>query len=143
MMVTHDPINARLDDLLTQKKMRRVLQSARHAHFAFAFRNLKKYLLLLDKLRSRGVTLSADVGWNPSVLRSQKVLRVFRRLDLFFPSEDEGRAITRESSPQKAAQHLARWVRIPVVRFGPRISLAVIYGKVLRAHSPCSTGLKK
>jgi len=135
MMITHDSINARLGDLLMQPKVRRALQSARHVHFAFAFRNPERYLALLDKLRSRGVTLSADIGWNPDVLHSKRVSRVLRRLDLFFPNEDEARAITGESSPQKAAQQLARWVRTPVVKLGSQGSMAVIDGKVMHAPS--------
>lgn len=135
MMITHDSINARLGGLLMQPRVRRALQSARHVHFAFAFRNPERHLALLDKLRSQGVTLSADIGWNPDVLRSKKIERVLRRLDLFFPNEDEARAITGESSPQKAAQQLARWVRDPVVKLGSRGSLAVIDGRVVRAVS--------
>lgn len=135
MMITHDPINARLDDLLLKRKVRRALYSARHVHFAFAFRTPGRYLALLDGLRSRGVTLSADIGWNPDVLQSTRLSRLLRRFDLFFPNEDEARAITGESSPQAAAQQLARWVRVPVVKLGPRGSVAVIDGKVLRAPS--------
>jgi sugar/nucleoside kinase (ribokinase family) len=135
MMITHDSINARLDDLLMQPKVRRALLSARHVHFAFAFRSPERYLGLLDQLRSRGVTLSADIGWNPDVLGSKKIVRVLRRLDLFFPNEDEARTLTGESSAQKAAHQLARWVQTPVVKLGARGSLAVADGKVLRAPS--------
>lgn len=135
MMITHDSINARLEDLLMQQKVRRALQSARHVHFAFAFRKPERHLALLDRLRSRGVTISADIGWNPDVLHSKRISRVLRRLDLFFPNEDEARTITGESSPQKAAQQLARWVRTPVVKLGRRGSMAVVDGKVVRAPS--------
>lgn len=135
MMITQDSINAGLGDQLMLPKVRRALQSARHVHFAFAFRNSEKHLALLDGLRSRGVTLSADIGWNPDVLRSRKIVRVLRRLDLFFPNEGEARTLTGESSPQKAAQQLARWVRTPVVKLGSRGSLAVIDGKVMRGPS--------
>lgn len=135
MMITHDSINTRLGNLLMQPKVRRALQSARHVHFAFAFRSPEKYLSLLDRLRSLGVTLSADIGWNPDVLRSKKIVRVLRRLDMFFPNEDEARALTGETSPQKAAQQLARWVRTPVVKLGSRGSMAVLDGRVVYAPS--------
>lgn len=135
MMITHDPINNRLGDLLLQPKVQRVLRAAKHIHFAFAFRNPRKWLPFLDDLRAHGVGLSADIGWNPEVLGSKSLPQMLRRLDFFFPNEAEAQAITGHSSPVKAAQHLARWVRSPVVKLGSRGSVAVIDGKVLRARS--------
>lgn len=135
MMITHDSINNRLGDLLQQPKVQRLLRAARHVHFAFAFRNPRRWLPFLDDLHSHGVGLSADIGWNPEVLKSKALPQMLRRLDFFFPNEAEAQAITGDTSPVEAVQHLARWVRYPVVKLGPRGSVAVVDGKVLRIRS--------
>lgn len=132
MMITHDPINERLGELMMLPRVQRVLRGARHVHFAFPFRRPGPWLYVLDDLRSRGVTTSADIGWNPDVLKSKYLPRVLRRLDLFFPNESEACAITGDSSPFQAARNLARRVRIPVVKLGKRGSVAFVDGKVLR-----------
>lgn len=135
MMITHDPINNHLGDLLLQPKVQRVLRAAKHIHFAFAFRRPRKWIPFLDDLRAHGVGLSADIGWNPEVLESKSLPLMLSRLDFFFPNEAEARAITGDSSPVKAVQHLARWVRHPIVKLGPKGSIAVVDGKVLRVRS--------
>lgn len=135
MLITHDPINKRLGDLLLQPKVQRLLRAARHVHFAFSFGHSRRWLPFLDDLRSHGVALSADIGWSPEIMQLKTLPRLLRRLDFFFPNETEAQTITGDSTPLQAVRHLARWVRYPVVKLGPQGSIAMIDGKVLREHS--------
>lgn len=135
MMITHDPVNQRLGDLLLQPKVQRLLRAARHVHFAFSFGAPRRWLPVLDDLHGRGVGLSADIGWNPEVLESKTLPRMLRRLDFFFPNEAEAQVITGASSPFQALQQLGRWVHYPVLKLGPKGSIALIEGNILREHS--------
>ena len=133
MMVTWDPVNQGLDRLLKQPAVQAVLQHARHLHLACALDEPGRWLPILDALRKKSVSLSADIGWNPALFRSKHLPALFRRLDFIFPNEMEASGLTGISSPLKAALALARWVKWPVVKLGRRGSLAVVGGKTLRA----------
>ena len=68
MMVTNEPINRRLEDLLDNEAVQCKLGQTRHVHLACALRRPAKWQPVLRSLRDRGVTISADFGWNPKSL---------------------------------------------------------------------------
>lgn len=131
MMVTHEPINRRLEDLLDDEAVQRKLGQARHVHFACALRRPGKWLPTLRRLRARGLTLSADFGWNPETSANQLV-SIVRHFDFIFPNEHEARAITGTSTALRALEKLQEWVRVPVVKLGARGALLMAEGKVYR-----------
>jgi len=131
MMVTHEPINQRLEDLLDQEAVRRKLAQTRHVHLACALRRPAKWQPVLQGLRERGVTISADFGWNPDLSVNQ-LISIIRFCDFIFPSEHEARAITGATTPISALEKLQDWVRVPVVKLGAKGSLLMAEGKVYR-----------
>ena len=93
---------------------------------------VRTWLPLIRRLRYQGLTLSADIGWNPRVFRSPELPRLLRELDFAFPNQIEARAITGEQATERALKKLAEWVRVPVIKLGARGSMAIQDGKVVR-----------
>ncbi len=135
MMITHDVINQRLHTLLLRPAVRRQFHNARHLHLACALQPLQTWIPAIRKLRSQGLTISTDIGWNPEVLQSPRLPALLRQCDFTFPNELEARAMTAEKSVERAARKLAHWVRVPVVKLGRDGCIAVQDGKLLRAKS--------
>ena len=131
MMVTYEPINAHLEDLLDSRAVRCKLEEARHVHLACALHQPARWQPLLRGLRKRGITLSADFGWNPDLSVNQ-LISIIRHCDFVFPNEHEARAITGTKTPMAALEKLHDWVRVPVVKLGARGSLLIAEGKVHR-----------
>jgi sugar/nucleoside kinase (ribokinase family) len=129
MMVTTEPINLHLEDLLENEAVRRKLGQARHLHLACALRRPAKWVPILRSLRERGVTISADFGWNPDISINQLV-SIIRHCDFIFPNEHEARTITNTTSAMNALERLQDWVRVPVVKLGARGSMLMAEGKV-------------
>jgi sugar/nucleoside kinase (ribokinase family) len=135
MMITHDRINVRLERLLARSSVQRQLRRARHLHLACALRPPQAWMKIIRTLRKRGVTVSADLGWNPEVLASPRLPSLLKEFECAFPNEPEAMAMTGEKTVEAAARILARWVRVPVVKLGPDGSLAVRDGKIVRVKS--------
>jgi sugar/nucleoside kinase (ribokinase family) len=131
MMVTHEPINRRLEDLLDQEAVQRKLGQARHVHFACALRRPGKWLPTLRSLKERGLTVSADFGWNTETSIKQ-LISIVRHCDFIFPNEHEAQAITGTTTAMRALEKLQDWVRVPVVKLGARGALLMAEGKVYR-----------
>jgi sugar/nucleoside kinase (ribokinase family) len=131
MMVTHEPINRRLEDLLDHEAVQRKLGQARHVHLACALRRPAKWLPTLRRLRERGLTVSADFGWNPDTSVNQ-LISIVRHCDFIFPNEHEAQAITGTNTASRALEKLQDWVRVPVVKLGSRGALLMAEGKVYR-----------
>ncbi|HUB30827.1 MAG TPA: carbohydrate kinase family protein [Terracidiphilus sp.] len=131
MMVTHEPINQRLEDLLASRAVQAKLGQTRHVHLACALRRPQKWLPLLRSLREAGITISADFGWNPDISINQ-LISIIRQCDFVFPNEHEARAITGAKSALSALEKLHEWVRVPVVKTGSKGALLMAEGKLYR-----------
>lgn len=131
MMVTHEPINRRLEDLLDQPAVQRKLERARHVHLACALRRPGKWMPVLKRLRDRGVTISADFGWNPEISAKQ-LMSIVRHCEFIFPNEHEAKAITGTTNALRALEKLGEWVRVPVVKLGAKGALLMAEGTVHR-----------
>ena len=131
MMVTHEPINRRLEDLLDHEAVQQKLRQARHVHLACALRRPAKWLPVLRSLRERGLTVSADFGWNPDISVNQ-LISIVRHCEFIFPNEHEARAITGTPSAMRALEKLQDWVRVPIVKLGAKGALLMADGKVYR-----------
>jgi sugar/nucleoside kinase (ribokinase family) len=131
MMVTHEPINQRLEDLLTQKAVLDKLHRARHVHFACALRHPRRWIPVMRELREDGITVSADFGWNPDLSPAQ-LLSIVRHCEFIFPNEHEAKAITGASNALRALEKLQDWVRVPVVKLGRRGAMLIADGELYR-----------
>jgi sugar/nucleoside kinase (ribokinase family) len=90
---------------------------------------------VIRQLRAEGLTISADIGWNPKMFASADLPRILGELDFTFPNEIEARAMTSERSTNKALNKLARWVRTPVIKLGAAGSITIQNGKMVTAKS--------
>jgi len=131
MMVTHEPINQDLEDLLAHKPVQQKLHRARHVHFACALRRPKQWIPVLKQLREAGITVSADFGWNPDLSPTQ-IHSIVRHCEFIFPNENEAKAITGAKDAMRALEKLQDWVRIPVVKLGKRGAMLMADGKLYR-----------
>jgi sugar/nucleoside kinase (ribokinase family) len=131
MMVTHEPINRRLEDLLDHPGVQRKLAQARHVHLACALRRPAKWVPVLRRLRELGLTISADFGWNPDISVKQ-LISIVQHCDFIFPDDHEACAITGTTSAIRALEKLQDWVRIPIVKLGSKGSLLMAEGKIYR-----------
>jgi ribokinase len=135
MMITHDKINTKMERLLARPRVQKQLRSGWHLHLACALRPPQAWMAAVRKLRQKGLTISADLGWNPEVLQSTRLPSLLKEFEFAFPNESEAKAMTGEKTIEGAARKLARWVRVPVVKLGPNGSLAVRDGKIVRVKS--------
>ncbi|HWC18024.1 MAG TPA: carbohydrate kinase family protein [Terriglobales bacterium] len=135
MMITHDAINARLDKLLTQSAVERQLRRAKHIHLACDLRPLPQWYSLIRRLRAQGLTVSADIGWNPRLFKSPGLLRLLGELEFIFPNEIEALEMTGQRSVERALSKLGGCVRVPVIKLGKAGSVAIVNGKSMRARS--------
>jgi sugar/nucleoside kinase (ribokinase family) len=131
MMVTNEPINLRLEEMLSSNSVRRKLSQTRHVHLACALRRPAIWQPVLRGLKDRGITISADFGWNPDISINQ-LISIIRHCDFIFPNEHEARAITGASTPMSALEKLQDWVKVPIVKLGAKGSLLLADGKVYR-----------
>lgn len=134
MMMTYEPINRNLEDLLDRSAVQRKLERARHVHLACALRHPARWLPVLRRLRERGITLSADFGWNPDISVNQLV-SIIRHCDFIFPNEHEARAITAARTTLGALEKLQEWVRVPVIKMGRRGALLAADGRIYRERA--------
>jgi sugar/nucleoside kinase (ribokinase family) len=131
MMVTHEPINRRLEELLEQPAVQRKLERARHVHIACALRRPGKWIPALKRLRDLGLTISADFGWNPDI-SVKELMSIVKFCDFIFPNEHEAKTVTGTTSALRAAEKLQDWVRIPIIKLGAKGALLMADGKVYR-----------
>lgn len=133
MMVTHDAINRDIEELLNRPKVLARLQQAKHVHIACPPRSPRLWQPLLRDLRERGITLSADTGWNPD-LNPTRLRSILRHCHFLFPNDREALALTGASTVEKALQDLQRWADYPVIKMGAEGSMMAAGGETL--HVP-------
>lgn len=132
MMITHDVINQHLEKLLSRPAVQQALQRAQHVHLACALWPIAPWLVWIKRLRAHGLSVSADIGWNPEMFKSPGLPRLLQTLDFLFPNEVEARAITGEKSTERALKKLAEWMPRPLIKLGQAGSIAIQDRKVMR-----------
>ena len=134
MMVTHEPINRNLEDLLDKAAVQRKLRRARHVHLACALRRPHKWIPLLKSLREDGITISADFGWNPEISVNQ-LISIVQFCEFIFPNEHEARAVTHTANALRALEKLRDWVRVPVIKLGAKGAMLLSEGTVYKQRA--------
>jgi sugar/nucleoside kinase (ribokinase family) len=135
MMITHDVINGQLHSLLARRRVQQTIRRARHLHLACAMWPPRAWASIIRKVRAPEVTVSADIGWNPTTLESKELPSLLRELDFLFANKTEAQAMTGKLNMAKAIRELARWTRLPVVKLGAEGCLTVRDSKLLRVSS--------
>jgi sugar/nucleoside kinase (ribokinase family) len=103
-----------------------LLRSTHHLHVASYFlqTSLKPGLqALFHTAHQLAVTTSLDTNWDPSGSWSG-IENLLAETDVFFPNEAEGMSLTGKSTPELAADHLAKTVRIVAMKLGKEGALA-------------------
>jgi sugar/nucleoside kinase (ribokinase family) len=108
--VTFNGVNDRLEGRLPAAIAR---HPARHVHLAFAPRNCRRWIAIVNRLRKRGVTTSWDFGWNPPLRAAAGFGALINAADLVFMNEAEAALYAR-------AHRRARNVVIKLGRRGSR-----------------------
>lgn len=114
--VTFEGANVHLEERLLGR-----LESleARHLHVALTPRDVPRWCSTLDAIRSRGTTVSWDVGWSPSL---PDLASLVSHLDVFFCNEKEALLYSGTPLLEEAVrfwQTSAR-ARLVIVKRGPR-----------------------
>lgn len=132
MMITHDIINQHLERVLSRPAARQALRKAKHVHLACALWPMSPWLSWIKRLRARGLSVSADIGWNPEMFKSPGLPGLLRQLNFLFPNEVEARAITGETTIERTLRKLAEWTAVPLIKLGDTGSVAIQNGNVVR-----------
>lgn len=135
MMLTHDPINEHIEELLSKKLVLDTLHRARHVHFACPLRKPARWIPVMEGLRDAGITVSANFGWNPD-LSAKELLSIVKHCEFIFPSEHEAKAITGSRNALDAIAKLVEWCHIPVVKLARGGALLEANGKRYRQTAP-------
>ena len=109
------------DDILDD-----MLKSARHFHVGAYFVQSRLHAgaaKLFARAKALGLTTSIDCNYDPAERWDSNLLEVLEYADLFFPNEDEARAITGSPTAAGAARELATRAGCVVVKMGARGAL--------------------
>lgn len=98
-----------------------LLGSARHLHYCSYY--LQTNLLpeapaILARAKGLGLTVSLDTNWDPDAAWAGGLQEALAHVDLFFPNEQEARAIARAGSTEAALTTLLGQVPVVAVKMG-------------------------
>jgi sugar/nucleoside kinase (ribokinase family) len=103
-----------------------MLKSARHLHVGAFFLQTRMQAgaaQLFARAQTLGLTTSVDCNHDPAEQWDSNLREVIKHADIFFPNEDEARAITGCPSAASAARELAKLAGCVVVKRGARGAL--------------------
>jgi sugar/nucleoside kinase (ribokinase family) len=131
--VTYEGVNERWDDFLRDvPALLRSLPPVHHVHVA----GPRRLRALGEGARPPRGTVSLDVGWMEAERWGPADYAALSAADVFLPNEREALRLTGAATAEEAARRLRRYVRIPVVKLGPRGAIAVHDGEILAAAPP-------
>jgi sugar/nucleoside kinase (ribokinase family) len=80
---------------------------ARHIHLAHAM-DLQTAQSSFGAISDSGCSLSVDVGWHPEWLADPRAMAALNQVDIFFPNQREGAAVTTETEPDRILRAFER-----------------------------------
>jgi sugar/nucleoside kinase (ribokinase family) len=98
-----------------------VLKSSRHLHIGAYFLQTQLHggaPKLFARAKALGLTTSLDCNYDPAERWQSNLRAVLEYTDLFFPNEDEARAITHAPDAAAAARELATLAQVVIVKRG-------------------------
>jgi|LFRM01.1.fsa_nt_gb sugar/nucleoside kinase (ribokinase family) len=115
-----------------------ILESVRHLHIGSYFL-IKKiqpfYPEIIKKVKKCGGTISLDTNWDPAEKWDDGLWDILPYIDIFFPNENEIKAITRRDSLEKAVAELEGMVPIIAIKKGEDGAEVHTDGKVYYAKA--------
>lgn len=115
-----------------------LLLATRHLHIGSYFLMTKmqpRYKEIIEIMKKNGATVSLDTNWDPEENWDNGLWELLPLIDVFFPNENEAKAITRETSMEKAVEKLTDIVPIVVVKQGADGATAYFEGRTIQAPS--------
>ena len=115
--VTFNGVNARLE-----RRLIRALTGARatHVHLALCPRNCGAWARTIERLRSRGITTSADFGWNEDLANAKGFIRLLDALDFVFLNDLEATHYAKEKTLPRAIAFWRGRKSIAILKEGAR-----------------------
>jgi sugar/nucleoside kinase (ribokinase family) len=130
--VTLDGVNARLEPRLL-RAIAALRRLPRHVHVALGPQRCSRWIPLVRRLRSRGVTTSWDFGWHERLTGDTHFERLLGAVDWIFVNEREATMYARARGLRAALERWRTLARATVIKRGARGSMAVTRDGVLRA----------
>jgi sugar/nucleoside kinase (ribokinase family) len=109
---------------------------ARHAHLAFFPAHCRRWAAVAGRLRRRGLTTSADFGWDDRLRRHRGFAALLAGVDYVFLNEQEALLYSGASRLERAIVFWKSHARNVVVKLGPRGSRWVSRRLDLRVSAP-------
>ncbi len=123
--------NHRFPEILMEAATEHLLAHARHVHLGCA-PDLDSIVELLPALRQNECSISLDVGWHHQWLTDSRSIGVLPQVDIFFPNELEGAAMTGEQEPAEMLKAFANaGANIVALKLGSQGSALLWKGAVL------------
>lgn len=113
--VTFNGVNAKLEERLT-KVVPKV--KATHLHLCFYPHSCHQWTVILSKLRSSGISVSWDFGWNEPLTGDRGLTDLIDSLDFVFINNREAALYTGTSSLQDAIAEWRKRTAITIIKLG-------------------------
>lgn len=122
------------------------IDSLKHVHFSsyFMMDSLKKdYINLISRIKDRfkNVTISFDTNDDPEEKWDQRLLDIFKNIDILLLNDREALGISQKSNCNEALKFLSEMIKIVIIKLGKEGYLASIDGKINRGY--CLNPLNK
>lgn len=93
----------------------------RHIHITgyAGLKNHDKYVKFVKAIRKNGVTVSGDVGWDPTGRWDESIYEYIKNLDIFFLNKTEALHYTRCADIQGALDKLSQYCGNVAIKLGP------------------------
>lgn len=133
-MITHPGAMEYLtvDDVTSE-----VLNESKHLHISSLFLQpkIKKDLLPILKLaKKNGLTTSLDTQWDPAEKWDLDLKQVLPLIDVFLPNEAEFLALTKQSTIEKAIEHVKPFVNMMAVKMGTKGAIGYHKGELIKVE---------
>lgn len=122
--LTHPGANRFVEEFLLRSETLARVAWAGHVHFALTPSRWGPFRKKVRQLRSDGLTVSWDLGWNPAAGRSRGFLNLCRELDVLFLNEMEACRYAGVNSVREAVSHFAHAENTVVIKQGSSGAIA-------------------
>jgi len=114
------------------------LRLSRHFHVTgyACEQNHDSYLKLVKHIKSEtDLTVSFDLGWDPTGIWSKKIYELFPYIDVLFMNQSEALNYSRKSTARSAAEDFASYCPLVAIKLGSKGALAAADGKITEKSS--------
>lgn len=113
-----------------------VIKNGKHIHIlGYSKETHNSFRALVEKAKTLGLTVSFDVGWDPSGEWDERIFQLLPLVDVFMPNEVEALSYTRSKSAEAALDILSRYVAAVAIKLGCRGSIGKRNGASARMPS--------